>query len=155
MSSTQLSYRENHSHLGVGTLGVLSDFRRLVDAVQRLVHVLDNLLQLQKDAGPALDRLAALELSRHQFEAAIEGKLLQADGKLKAASNAEQRERQLKRSYEKLIEERDLDGEQGPAEGSPVRDVDADASEAERVSALRLDVAPDHKAIALRAKWSA
>ena len=138
----------------MGILKVLSDFRRLVEAVLALVAVLRDLVQMQQDAGPALDRIDALELSRHQFEAECEGRLLQADGKLKAASNAEARERQLKRSYEKLLDERDPDSEQGSEAGHPVPDVDAEGSEAPGVPPLRLDVAPNNKAVALGAKWA-
>jgi len=133
-------------------LQVLRDFRRLVEAVEELAAVLRGLLEVQRGAGPALDRIEALELSRHQFEAAIEGTLLKAEGKLKAASNAEARERQLKRSYESRLD--DIDPHGDPA--SQVETVlgnDAAGSEAAGVHPLRLDVAPDNKALAVRAKF--
>lgn len=132
--------------------GLFHDFRRLSEGVQDLVLVLGDLLQVQRDAGPAVDRITALELSRHEFEAECGGVLLKADGKLKAANNAEQRERQLKRSYEAIVEELGEAGGPGPG-ASPVLPDDAEAGKAERVPALRLDVAPDPKAAALMAKW--
>lgn len=113
--------------------------------------MLQQVVHLQSEAGPALKRLEALELSRHHFEAEIQGVLLQADGKLKAARNAEARERQLKRSYEnQLLDPIDPDGE---AAGEGVLNVDAPASETEGVPAVHLALAPTGKAAAVRAKF--
>lgn len=132
---------------------IFRDFRALVAALQDLVAVLEHGVEAQRELGPALDRLDALELSRHHFEAEIEGRLLQADGKLKAAKNAEARERQLKRSYENhLLDPINADGEEG-TEPPAVLPVDAQAGEAERLHSLRLDVAPTGKALAVRAKF--
>lgn len=139
---------------------IFRDFRRLVEAVEQLAGmlqevaaVLKDLRQMQDEAGPALDRVAALELSRHHFEAEIQGVLLKAEGKLKAAANAEARERQLKRSYESRID--DIDPHGDPAsEVEAVLGDDAPRSEAPGVQPLRLDVAPPNsKALALKAKW--
>jgi len=138
----------------VGTFKVLQDFRHLVEAVQDLVAVLRELLLIQREAGPALDRLNALELSRHQFEAEMQGVLLKADGKLKAANNAEARERQLKKAYERLSIEFPGEVEEVAEAGRAVLPVDAPSGETERVSALRLDLAADPKAAAVMAKWS-
>jgi len=134
-------------------LTIFREFRALVSAVQELVVVLRGLLEAQEAAGPALDRLAALELSRHKHEAEIEGMLLKAENKLKAASNAEARERQLKKSYENtIIGPLDADGEQG-SEAQAVRGFDAAASEEAGVPPLRLAVATNPKAAAVRAKF--
>lgn len=133
---------------------ILRDFRHLTEAVEQLVAVLGHLITIQRDAGPALDRLEALELSRHQFEAEVAGTLLKAEGKLKAASNAEARERQLKRSYERQLDEGFESIEETAEKGNPVLHVDAETREAERLQAMRLDVAPSNKEIALRAKWA-
>lgn len=133
---------------------VLQDFRRLVEAIQNLVLVLVELLQVQREAGPALDRITALELSRHQFEAEMQGVLLKADGKLKAASNSEARERQIKKANDRLADPFSEDGEEVAEAGRAVLADDAAAGEAERLHALRLDLAPtDGKALAVRAKW--
>ncbi len=119
-----------------------------------MTRVLKDLARLQREAGPALDRIGDLEISRHHFEAEMRGVLLNAEGKLRAANNSEARERQLKKSYEKLVDQFDPDGEEAaPASGDAVLAHDVDASEAERVQALRLGLAPNNKAHAQRAKW--
>lgn len=138
----------------MATLKVLRDFSALVVAVQALVAVLGDLLQVHRDAGPAIDRVTALELSRHAFEAELQGVLLKADGKLKAANNAEARERQLKKSYERDADPFAEPGTDGTEAGDPVLPIHVAAGEAEGMSALRLGVAPDRKAAALSAKWS-
>jgi len=145
---------ENPSHRG--TLTIFSDFRALVAAVQRLASTVEDLGAAQRELAPARVRLEALELSRHQFEAQIEGVLLKAEGKLKAANNSEARERQLKRSYESQLDSFNPDGKEGHEEGVEPQAVfsdDAQAGKEERMRALRLDVAPDHKALALRYKF--
>jgi len=135
-----------------GTLAILRIFRDFVSALQTIARSLEALASIQRLAAPASERLDALELSRHQFEAEMEGLLLKADGKLKAASNAEARERQLKKSYEANLDSFSEDGDQGSS-ASPIPPNHAEAGEAEGVSPLHLDVAPNNKALALRAKW--
>lgn len=135
--------------------GILRSFRALIAAVEQLVLVIEKVAEAQERAGPAAERLDALELSRHHFEAEIAGILLKAEGKLKAANNAEARERQLKRSYERLADDGALDGEPGPEAGQEIiGPLDAPAGEGEGVPPVRLDMAPNNKAYALRAKWS-
>jgi len=137
-----------------GVLQIFREFRRLIEAVEGLTGVLSQAAEREKSLGPALDRLTALEISRHQFNAEIEGLLLRAEGKLKAAANAEARERQLKKSYERDAEPFPEEGNgESPAERETLRGNDAAASEAERLQAMRLDVAPNNKALAQRAKW--
>ena len=133
---------------------ILRDFRALIAALQQLVLIIQKLVQVQEALGPAAERLDALELSRHQFEAEIAGTLLKAEGKLKAANNAEARERQLKRSYERIVDEGVVESEPGPQGGEIVGPLHAEPGEVEGVPPLRLDVAPNNKAHALRAKWS-
>lgn len=158
LSRTQYSCRENENLLNLpasgGTLGILSDFRRLPAAIHQLVAVLRDLATLQRDAGPAVDRIAALELSRHQFQAEIEGMLLRAEGKLKAASNAEARERQLKRSYEKQLDPFDPDSAAGQERRDDVVPTgDAAAIDEAQVQPVRVALAPNNKAAAVSAKW--
>jgi len=137
-----------------GFLRIFREFRRLVEAVEGLAGALEVAAERENSLGPALDRLTSLETQRHQFEAEIQGVLLQAKGKLQAANNAEARERQLKKSYERDADPFPVDGENGEApEGSAILGDDAAASEAKRLQALRLDVAPNNKALAQRAKW--
>jgi len=134
-------------------LVIFRRFRDLVAALEALVNCLKDLVVIQRELGPALDRVEALELSRHHFEAEIEGKLLQADGKLKAAKNAEARERQLKRSYEShLLDPVDSDRQEVTEEGG-VLPLHASPGEAEGVPAMHMGLASNDKAYALRAKW--
>lgn len=135
------------------TFQVLLDFRSLVEAVQNLVLVLNQLLQVQREAGPALDRIAALEMTRHQFEAECQGLLLKAEGKEKAARNAEARERQLKRSYERDPDPFSENGDEVAEAGRAILPVHAAGGEAEGMLPLRVGVAPDDKAAAVNAKW--
>ncbi len=136
-------------------------FRRLIEALEQIagrLQALDvavlALMRVQQEQGPAIGRLEVLELSRHQFEAMCEGLLQKAEGKLRAANNAEARERANKKSYERLLDPLAEDGEEPEAAARhPDGLNDAPASEAERLSALRLDVAPSPKALAQRAKW--
>lgn len=127
----------------------------LVTALTALNATLKGLLALQGELGPALGRLEKLELTRSMFEADMQALVLKAEGKLQAAKNAEQRERQLKKSYERLVDEYDIDGPESEAsEGRPVLVDDAQESEAEGVHAVRLGVAPlDGKAYAVAAKF--
>lgn len=115
---------------------------------------LSELCATLKAQGPTTERLEALELSRHQFEAMCEGLLQKAEGKLRAANNAEARERANKKSYEHLLDPFPEDGERPE---TPARDPDsgddAPEREAERLHALRLDVAPNNKTLAQRAKF--
>lgn len=131
---------------------IFRDFRALISAVQRLAAVLEQDVKAQEDIGPALVRLETLELERHKFEAEMEGLVLKADGKLKAAANAEARERQLKKSYERQLDDFDPTGEEG-SEHDPVLPVHAPPSDPDRVSALHLGVAPSNKTAAVRAKF--
>jgi len=136
---------------------ILRDFRSLVEALVSAVHalviVLEDIVKVQRDAGPALDRLNAMELSRHQFEAECQGILLKADGKLKAAANAEARERQLKKSYERQLDPLNPDSEEGPDHGTLVLDTDAPRGETQGMQPVRLGVETNTKAHAVRAKW--
>jgi len=133
-------------------LSIFGRFRQLVEAIQSLGAAVEELDRTQRALGPAIDRLNALELSRHHFEAECEGMLLRADGKLKAATSAEQRERQLKKANEKLVDSFDLIGEEGPIATADVGH-DAPASEAQPLPPVRLGVAANRKAPALMAKW--
>ena len=117
-----------------------------------MIDQLVDLVAVLREAGPATDRLEVLELSRHQFEAECVGALLEAKGKLRGALSSEARERQMKKSHETNAEDFVEAGDAGSGK-SPILPDDVDASEAERVSALHLGVAPDHKAAALAHKF--
>jgi len=124
-------------------LGVLRDFSRVADALERLASS----AAVMRHQAPALDRLEALELSRAQFEADIEGVLMKAEGKLKAASNAEARERTMQKGR------LDPFDSEGAADEEAVRYPDAPVGQEEEMHPLHMDLAPGSKAYALRAKF--
>ena len=133
-------------------LFVTSD--NLAASLRELCVTLNELSATQKAQGPATERLEALELSRLQWEAMCEGLLQKAEGKWRAASNAELRERANKKSYEHLLDPLAEVGDEPEASGGAVPDNDVAFSEAQRLQALRLDVAPlNDKALAQRAKF--
>lgn len=135
--------------------GIFRWFRRLVEAIEQLVAAVQGLATAQEQAGRALDRVEALELSRAQFEAEVQGLLLEAKGKLKASLNSEARERQIKKHNERLTDTIGDDVEEAPEEGGDaVLSEHVAAGEAERMQALRLDLARNPKAAAIAAKWS-
>jgi len=133
-------------------LGIFSSFRSLVEALDNIAVSISELTKCQSELGPGDERLHALEVSRHLFEAECQGMLLKADGKLKAASNAEARERQLKRSYERDLDPFDEAGNEG-SKADPVRTVDAPGGEAEGLPPVRLALATNDKSHAIAAKW--
>ena len=133
-------------------MAIFQGFRRLVEATQALAQALEDLVRIQRELGPALDRLDTLERARHHFEAECAGMLLKADGKLKAASSAEQRERQLKKANERVSFELDPDSEEGTPPAPNVGH-DAPRGEAEGLPPVRLALAPNDKTLAVRAKW--
>ena len=132
---------------------VFLGFRRLLEALQGLTNVLKELCDVQRGLGPAIDRLEALERSRIHFEADVEGMLLKADGKLKAATSAEQRERQLKKANDKLTDPFSPDGEAEPENPAWVRRDDVEGGEGQGVPAVRLALATNNKAHAVKTKW--
>ena len=131
---------------------MLFGFRGLLEAIQALTNALKELSDVQRGLGPAIDRLEALERSRIHFEAECEGMLLKADGKLKAATSAEQRERQLKKANDKLADPFSPDGE-AELESDALHPVDAPAGEAQGLPPVRLALATNDKTHAVRAKW--
>ena len=140
---------------------VLRPISRLVAALQgvtgelRAVSVgLADLRVAYDKQGPAIERLEHLELSRHQFEAMCEGLLQKAEGKWRAANNAEARERANKKSYEHLLDPLAEDGEQPETSRGPVLPDDAPPSEEDRLLGMRMALASTNpKALAQRAKF--
>ena len=127
-------------------------FRQLVDAIRALNSTLAEIAGLQRELGPALDRLDTLERTRHQFEAECEGMLLKADGKLKAAAASEARERQIRKANQRLADPLAEAGEEG-AELETVLPDHVARGEAQRVQALPLVLATNDKTHAVRAKF--
>ena len=132
-------------------LAALTDLATEMNQVAARLRVIS---ELQESAGPATNRLDRLERDHHTFQAECEGLLMKAEGKLRAANNAEARERANKRSYEHLLDAFPEDGDGLPPAGSADTVHDAPPGEEERLSALRLDVAPlNKKTLAQRAKF--
>ncbi len=131
---------------------IFRGFSRFIEAIQALTDALRAIARQQEELGPALERLNTLERTRHQFEAECEGMLLRADGKLKAASSAEQRERQLKKANERLSLEFDPAGEEG-TERETVLPNHAPGGEAPRVPPVHLALASNDKTHAVKTKW--
>ena len=140
---------------------VLRPFSRLVGSIQALKSAvreltvqLSGLSAAYRAQGPASERLELLEQGRHQFEALCEGLLLKAEGKHRAANNAEARERANKKSYEHLLDPLAEIGDEPEAPArNPSDPNDVAAIEEERMHAMRLDVAPTNKTLAQRAKF--
>jgi len=132
-------------------MAVLRDFRRIADALERLAAGQTASLQAAKEQAPAVARLDALELDRHQFEAEMEGLLLKAEGKLKAAANAEARERHQR-------EKRDADFDPFPDDRDQVEAFEpgsyAENGEEEEVQPVHMGMETNSKATALRYKFS-
>lgn len=127
--------------------GIRGELAFLAGEVTRLCNV-------QREHGPAIDRLEALELSRAHFEAEMAGLLLKAEGQFKSARNAEARERQLKKSNESLADPLAEDGDTAETpEAFKLLSDDAAAREEEKLHAMRLVVAASPKTTALNHKW--
>jgi len=135
-------------------LVIFRGFRRLLEAIEALTLTLDNLAKIQQEQGPAIDRLDALERSRHQFEAECVGLLAKADGRVKVANSSEQRERQIKKANERHADPFGDEGEAPEETGAAVA-VNPDAREGapEGVSAMRLVLATNDKTHAMKSKW--
>ena len=117
-----------------------------------LTSSIDRIAQLHDDIGPALDRLEKLERSRIHFEAECEGMLLKADGKLRAAANAEARERQLKQAHQRIADPLGEIIEEGAAPEAVLPNHVA-RGEAEGLRPVRVAVATNNKTAAVRAKF--
>lgn len=133
-------------------MGIFSGFSRLIAAILELTGVLKQLVEAQRQIAPATARLDVLERERYNFEAMAEGLLLKAEGKHKAANNAETRERALKRFHEKDTDPFDSESTEGQGQAG-VLPIHVPAGEGERLSPLRVAVAPNNKAAAITAKW--
>ena len=127
---------------------------RIEDALASLNRSLDLLVQAQQERGPATERLDALERSREIWEATCEGLLQKADGKLRAANNSEARERQLRKSYEHLLDDFAEAGltPEAPGGSAPIEH-DVAPGETEGVPPVRVGVAPNDKTLRLRRKF--
>jgi len=115
---------------------------------------IQGLAELHRQTGPAEARLEELERTRAHWEAEMEARILKADSTLKSAANAESRARSLKRSYEKLADPFDVDGEDHlPEERQEFPEGNVEAGETHGVLPLHVDLETNNKTRALRAKF--
>jgi len=131
-------------------MGILRNFSRVADALERLATTHGRAVTVMAESLPSEQRLADLELSRSQFEADIEGVLLKAEGKLRAAANAEARERKMKDQREDYFDQSDQDRAE-LQDGIPPFDVTP--VQEEEVLDMPLGLETNSKAHALRHKW--
>jgi len=133
---------------------IFRTFRALTEANEKLsmstlaLHrsVLE-VAEAQRESGPSEARLDELERRQAMWQVEMEALVAKAEGTLQAALNAESRTRTMKKHYEKLADPLDIEGEEVD---ETVPGLDAARSEAERLQALRLDVAPADKKNALK-----
>ena len=132
-------------------MGVLKDFRRAIDALERIATALNGALRASQATELPLERLQELERSRSLWEADVEGLLQKAEGKLRAAANAEARERTMKDFHEDDVNPFPPDS---PEVEAGLQDHDAETVFEEPVLPLPVGVAPEsRKAFALRMKY--
>jgi len=132
-------------------MSVLSDFRRIADALERLAATTTRGITALEAQGPPLDRLEDLELNRVRFEAEMEGLLLKAEGKLKAASNAEARERTMRKSYEDDADPFGEDGDEIEALDAPIY---VEGGDEEGLQPVHVGLEKNSKDYARRLKFS-
>ena len=142
--------------MGVRVLVLFPGFRRLLAGIEALALTLSDLVDIQRELGPAADRLNALELSRHHFEAEMRAAVLRAESQYKATASSEQRERQLKKANERFTDPLSDEG-QAPPEGHDPAGVaaasDVGTGSPEGVPPLHMVLATNNKAHAVRTKW--
>ena len=132
-------------------MGVLKDFRRAADALERLAANLPAANRERNEVALLVEKIVDLERSRALWEADVEGMLAKAEGKLRAAANAEARERTMKEFHE---EELDPFPQDSPEVEARIQDNDAEAGFAEQVLPLPMGLeAESKKAFRLRMKY--
>jgi len=133
-------------------MGILKDFRRAVDALERVAASISAAARAQTDNSQLSERLSDLERGRTMWEADVEGLLQKAEGKLRAAANAEARERTMQKFNE---DELDPFGEDSDEIQERVPEEDVEPSYPEEVQPLPVGMeAESRKAYALRMKYS-
>lgn len=108
-------------------------------------------LRPTSEKPPAVERLEELERRQAIWEVEMEALVASAKGTYQAANNAESRARTMKRHYDNLT---DPFAEAGEEVADVVPSGDATRGEPEGLPPVRVAVAADHKALALRYKFS-
>jgi len=123
----------------------------LADVSAALKKAIDSRIE-----GSDLDeRVASLELQRAVFEADMEGLLSKAEGKLKAASNSEARERTMRKQREAFVDDFDevSQAPQPQAQYNILPDGNGEIGYPEGVQPMPMGVATDNKAHITRMKF--
>jgi len=130
-------------------------FRGLPEALDRLASAITELSQLHRETGPGEARLEELERSRAVWEAQMEALQLKALSTYKSASNAEARERTMRRSNEKLSDPFDSDSDEAETEEQErfVPGSDVQASEEAGVYGVPVGLEGNGKTHATRMKF--
>jgi len=124
--------------------------RGLSEAIRMLSGHVRELINAQRETGPAEERLEALERSRVLWEAEVEALVLKAESSFRSASNAESRARTMERHVEKQLGPFAEESEEEP-ESVPAGD--GAGGEEEWVQPLPVAVEADPKARARRLKF--
>ena len=133
-------------------MGVLRDFRRIADSLERLAASVTAAASRQQDSVALTERIEDLERERALWEADVEGLLAKAEGKLKAASNAEARERTMQK---RLGDESDPFLAAGEEIEATVPEGDVEVGDPEEVQPVHMGMETiSAKEYALRAKFS-
>jgi chromosome segregation ATPase len=123
----------------------------LAEAVSALEQKLHEASQKADEAGPLKERIEALELSRHAFEAECEALWTKADARARVALNAEQRTR----TAVEATPDDDESGDelQAAYEAWRLQAGDADSGNAQGLLPLPADVGVHSKEAGLMAKF--
>lgn len=133
-------------------MSILRDFRRIADSLERLAASVTAAASRQQTSTALTERIEDLERERGLWEAEVEGLLAKAEGKLKAAANAEARERTMQK---RLADEFDPFARPGEELEAPLPEGDVETRHAEEVRPVYETLAGETpKQYALRAKFS-
>lgn len=137
-------------------------FRHCLEALEAIANSLLELrtsisesLRAKADSDALAERVGALELGRGLFEADMEGLLAKCEGKMKAANNAEARERTMRRQRENFSDGFDNDFEEAELEGTHrvLPPGNATSREEEPMHTVHVGLASSDKTLPLRMKF--
>jgi len=126
----------------------------LAQDLRRIRVILTETLEVSQQREALEERLAKVERGYAGWSAQAEALVLKADALFKNARNAEERTRSMREKVDEGLDPLGAEVEEGP---ETPRDVlppgYAPGSEEEGLLPVRVDVAPDYKALALRHKF--
>jgi len=149
-SRSNVASLETAPRLFSGKVHMLKWFRRLVEAIECLTSALEKTNSMREQGASVIERVEHLELTRAAWEAEVEGSVMKADGKLRAANNAEARARTMEKHVEKQL---DPFGEEGEEIQERISARDVEGSEEDSMQPVHVAVAVNNKTRALRMKF--